>query len=127
MRLGLKLFAEENAFDAVLVALSLKCDLPIALVERALADKRLDQLLVFAKSRGAELDTTRAILLMLKLGDINVQRDLFARLQSKDRKDRSSVLTACVTALHKPRIRPSPSRNPPGRATFCVHRGIRIA
>ena len=82
----LKQFAEENAFDAVLVALSLKCDLPIALVERALADKRLDQLLVFAKAAELSWDTMRAILLMLKLGDINVQRDLFARLQSKTAK-----------------------------------------
>jgi uncharacterized protein (DUF2336 family) len=82
----LKLFADENSFDAVLVALSLKCDLPIALVERALADKRLDQLLVFAKAAELSWDTMRAILLMLKLGDINIQRDLFARLQSKTAK-----------------------------------------
>jgi len=38
------------------------------------------------KSRGAELGHDAAILLMLKLGDINVQRDLFARLQSKTAK-----------------------------------------
>lgn len=76
-------FADEKLFDLALIALALKCDLPIAIVEQALATKRVDQILVFAK--GAELgwETARAILTMLELGDINVHRDVFARLQQK--------------------------------------------
>jgi hypothetical protein len=76
-------FADQKLFDLALIALALKCDLPIAIVEQALASKRVDQILVFAK--GAELgwETARAILTMLELGDINVHRDVFARLQAK--------------------------------------------
>jgi uncharacterized protein (DUF2336 family) len=82
----LKRFAEDDCFDEVLVALSLKCDLPVALVERALADRRVDQLLVFAKAADLGWEATRALLVMLKLGDINVQRDVYGRLQAKTAK-----------------------------------------
>jgi len=78
----LKRFAEEDSFDEVLVALSLKCDLSVALVERALVDRRVDQLLVFAKAAELSWEATRAILVMLKVGEISVQREVFGRLQS---------------------------------------------
>jgi uncharacterized protein (DUF2336 family) len=79
----LKSFAQEHMFDHVLIALALKCDLPIAVVERALASRRIDQVLVFA--RGAELswDTAHTILAMLKVADLAVQREVFNRLQAK--------------------------------------------
>lgn len=79
-------FAEEKLFDHALVALALKCDLPIATVEQALASKRVDQILVCAKAAELSWETARAILVMLQLGDINVHRDVFARLQPKTAK-----------------------------------------
>jgi len=82
----LRQFAEQGAFDEVLVTLSFKCDLPVAVVERALGDRRVDQLLVFAKAADLSWETTRAILIMLRLTDISVQHDVFGRLQVKTAK-----------------------------------------
>jgi uncharacterized protein (DUF2336 family) len=91
----LKRFAEQDSFDEVLVALSLKCDLPVALLERALVDRRVDQLLVCAKAAELSWETTRAILAMLKFGEISVQREVFGRLQA----------TTARTALQYYRLR----------------------
>jgi uncharacterized protein (DUF2336 family) len=97
---ALRQFAEDGAFDEVLVALSLKCDLPVAVVERALADRRVDQLLVFAKAADLSWATARVILVMLKLSDINVQHDVFARLQAKTAKTALQFYRLRSRALH---------------------------
>jgi len=96
----LRQFAQEGGFDEVLVALSLKCDLPVAVVERALADRRVDQLLVFAKAADLSWEAMRAILVMLKLPDISVQHDVFGRLQAKTAKTALQFYRLRSRALH---------------------------
>jgi len=96
----LRCFAEEADFDEVLVALSLKCDLPVALVERAMVDRRADQLLVFAKAAQLSWETARAILVMLKLGEISVQREVFGRLQPTTARTALQFYRLRSRALH---------------------------
>jgi uncharacterized protein (DUF2336 family) len=60
----LRAFAHEGQFDETSIALSLMCDLPIALVERAMVDDRSDKIIVLAKAIGLSWDTTKAILLI---------------------------------------------------------------
>ncbi|MEA2910461.1 MAG: hypothetical protein QOJ15_2542, partial [Bradyrhizobium sp.] len=69
-------FAESKSFDEVLVALSLKCDLPLETVELVLSGPRIDQLLVLAKAAGLGWETTRPVLIMAGSTDINAQREV---------------------------------------------------
>ena len=55
-------FARAGKFDETSVALSLMCDLPIGLVERAMTHDKCDQLLVLAKAIGLSFDTVKAIM-----------------------------------------------------------------
>jgi uncharacterized protein (DUF2336 family) len=57
-------FANEGRFDEVTVALSLMCDLPIGLVERAFAQKQTEQILVLAKAINLSWVTTVSLLLL---------------------------------------------------------------
>ena len=57
-------FANEGSFDKVTVALSLMCDLPIGLVERALVQNQTEQILVLAKAINLSWVTTVALLLL---------------------------------------------------------------
>lgn len=57
-------FAKEGSFDGVTVALSLMCDLPIGLVERALMQNQTEQILVLAKAIDLSWVTTVAVLLL---------------------------------------------------------------
>jgi uncharacterized protein (DUF2336 family) len=56
-------FANEGTFDKVTAALSLMCDLPIGLVERALVQTQAEQILVLAKAIDLPWVTTEALLL----------------------------------------------------------------
>jgi uncharacterized protein (DUF2336 family) len=60
----LRAFAQAGCFDETAVALSLLCDLPIGVVERALGEERPEQSLVLAKAIGLSCDTAKAILLL---------------------------------------------------------------
>ncbi len=93
-------FAESKSFDEVLVALSLKCDLPLGTVELVLSGPRIDQLLVLAKAAELGWETTRSILMMLGPTDINAQRDVFARLQPKTAKTALQYYRLRSRALH---------------------------
>ena len=57
-------FACAEKFDEAAVALSLICDLPVALVERAFVDERSEQIIVIAKAFDLSWDTVKAILLL---------------------------------------------------------------
>jgi uncharacterized protein (DUF2336 family) len=93
-------FAEAKSFDEVLVALSLKCDLPLETVELVLSVPRIDQLLVLAKAAELGWETTRSILIMSGPTDINAQRDVFARLQPKTAKTALQYYRLRSRALH---------------------------
>jgi len=52
----------DGNFDRTTVALSIMCDLPIGLIERALVQTEPEQLLVFAKAIDLSWETTKAVL-----------------------------------------------------------------
>lgn len=57
-------FAKAGRFDEVTIALSVMADVPIGVVERAIASKRTEQILVLAKAIGIAWETTKGILLL---------------------------------------------------------------
>jgi uncharacterized protein (DUF2336 family) len=57
-------FAASGKFDEVTVALSLMAELPISLIERAVANDRTEQILVLVKAIGLGWDTAKAVLLL---------------------------------------------------------------
>jgi uncharacterized protein (DUF2336 family) len=57
-------FVREGNFDRTAIALSTLCDLPIGLIERALAQNEPEQLLVLAKAIDLSWETTKAILIL---------------------------------------------------------------
>jgi uncharacterized protein (DUF2336 family) len=80
-------FASAGKFDEATVALSLMADLPIAVIERAIAHRRTEQILVLAKAIGLGWDTARSVLLMQgategdPTSEIDHQCQTFARLR----------------------------------------------
>jgi uncharacterized protein (DUF2336 family) len=57
-------FAEEGSFDKVVVALSLMCDLPIGVVERAFVQNQTEQIVVLARALNISWATTMKLLLL---------------------------------------------------------------
>lgn len=85
-------FAREGKFDDATIALSAMADVPIGVVERAVASQRTEQVLVLAKAIGAGWETAKAILL-LQAGargssteEIDQCCATFARLQQETAK-----------------------------------------
>jgi uncharacterized protein (DUF2336 family) len=57
-------FAGEGSFDKVVAALSLMCDLPLGLVERAFVQNQTEQILVLARAINISWATTETLLLL---------------------------------------------------------------
>ena len=57
-------FAHRGDFDRTTVALSIMCDLPIGVIERALVQDEPEQLLVFAKAIDLSWETTKTLLVL---------------------------------------------------------------
>src|SRR5262249_12622215 len=57
-------YAKTGRFDEATIALSLLADLPIGMIERAIAHQRTEQILVLAKAIGLSWDTTKEVLLL---------------------------------------------------------------
>jgi uncharacterized protein (DUF2336 family) len=55
-------FANAGKFDEATIALSIMCDMPIGLIERAFAQESSEQILILAKSVGLTWEATKAIL-----------------------------------------------------------------
>jgi uncharacterized protein (DUF2336 family) len=85
-------FARARKFDATVIALSLMCALPIALIERAMAQDRFEQVIVLGKAIGADWETVWAILqLQGELADGTLPDEeqcstAFAKLQAETAK-----------------------------------------
>jgi len=83
-------FAQARKFDETTIALSLMCDLPIGLIERAIVQDRSEQILVLSKATGLDWRTTKEILQMQV--DSGCRHDLdqcfasFAKLQPETAK-----------------------------------------
>src|SRR5262249_33462499 len=57
-------YARAGRFDEATIALSLLADLPIGMIERAIAHQRTEQILVLAKAVGLGWDTTKEVVLL---------------------------------------------------------------
>ena len=103
----LQAFANEGSFDKVTAALSLMCDLPIGLVERAFVQRQTEQILVLAKAIDLSWVTTVALLLLRSGANGSSRQQLdqclasFSRLQPK----------TAQTALQFYRMREKASRS----------------
>jgi uncharacterized protein (DUF2336 family) len=82
-------FVRDGNFDRTAVALSIMCDLPVGLIERALVQSEPEQLLVLAKAIDLSWETTKAVLI-LQAGRGGVAKERlnqyfasFFRLQAK--------------------------------------------
>lgn len=60
----LVVFVREGNFDRTTVALSIMCNLPIGLIERALVQSESEQLLVLAKAIDLSWETAKALLIL---------------------------------------------------------------
>jgi uncharacterized protein (DUF2336 family) len=81
-------FAGSEKFAETVLALSVICDLPVGLVERALVEERSEQILVLAKAVNLTWKTTKAILLVQaqaerSAGDRDRLFETFLRLKPK--------------------------------------------
>ena len=83
-------FARARNFDETTIALSLLSDLPIGLIERAIAQDRSEQILVLGKATGLDWRITREILQMQAASgckhDLEQCYESFARLQPETAK-----------------------------------------
>ncbi len=57
-------FARSEKFDETIVALSMICDLPVGMIERAFVHERSEQIIVLAKATDLSWETAKAILLL---------------------------------------------------------------
>jgi uncharacterized protein (DUF2336 family) len=57
-------FAGAGKFDETTIALSLMADLPIGVIERAIANRRTEQILVLSRAVGIGWETAKAVLLL---------------------------------------------------------------
>jgi uncharacterized protein (DUF2336 family) len=82
-------FARAKDFDRSAIALSRICDVSIGVVERALVQKRVEQVIVLAKAAGFSWETAKALLLLkarkadFTPADLDQYCASFARLQAK--------------------------------------------
>lgn len=74
-------FAKSRSFEEVIVALSLRCELPVDVVERALLDERREMALIVAKAAKLTWATTRSILLLCAGDGGMAEHDLDRALQ----------------------------------------------
>jgi uncharacterized protein (DUF2336 family) len=82
-------FARERKFEETAVALSLLCNIPIDVVERALLDGGTEMVLILGKVGGCSWTTVKAILLMrsadrgMSAQDLDQANRTFTRLQTE--------------------------------------------
>ncbi len=57
-------FANEGSFDKVVAAMSLMCDLPVGVVERAFVQNQTEQIVVLARATDISWATTMKLLLL---------------------------------------------------------------
>jgi uncharacterized protein (DUF2336 family) len=98
-------FARDRKFEETAIALSIMCDTPIDVVERALLDPGAEIVLILAKVAGLTESTTKAILLLraadrgMSAKDLEHALSSFNRLQSDTAR---RVLSFFRTRVKKP-------------------------
>jgi uncharacterized protein (DUF2336 family) len=85
-------FARTGKFDETVVAISLICDMPVGVIERAIVNDSTDQLLVLVKSAGMSWETAKTAILMASKAKSRSKQDLerfyesFAKLRPETAK-----------------------------------------
>ena len=98
-------YARDRKFEETAIALSIMCDTPIDVVERALLDPGAEIILILAKVAGLSSTTTKAILLLraadrgMSAKDLEQALSSFNRLQTDTAK---RVLGFFRTRVKKP-------------------------
>jgi len=98
-------FARDRKFEETAIALSIMCDTPIDVVERALLDPGAEIILILAKVAGLSTTTTKAVLLLraadrgMSAKDLEHAMSSFNRLQSDTAR---RVLSFFRTRVKKP-------------------------
>jgi uncharacterized protein (DUF2336 family) len=104
-------YARERKFEETAIALSLLCDTPIDVVERALLDPGAEIVLILAKVAGLSATTTKAILLLraadrgMSAKDLDQALTSFNRLQPDTAR---RVLSFFRTRVKKPGLPATP-------------------
>ena len=113
-------YARERKFEETAIALSLLCDTPIDVVERALLDPGAEIVLILAKVAGLSSTTTKAILLLraadrgMSAQDLEQALSSFNRLQPDTAR---RVLGFFRTRVKKPRAANGARRRSPSTAS----------
>ena len=121
-------YARDRKFEETAIALSLLCETPIDVVERALLDPGAEIVLILAKVAGLSSTTTKAILLLraadrgLSAGDLDRALASFSRLQPET----ASRVLASSEPGQKSRHSPWCRRLSPSTDRLSTRRGARL-
>jgi uncharacterized protein (DUF2336 family) len=108
-------YARERKFEETAIALSMLCDTPIDVVERALLDPGAEIVLILAKVAGLSATTTKAILLLRAADRGMSAKDLDQALTSFNRLQRDTA--ARVLGFFRTRVKkPAAAAVPPAVA-----------
>jgi uncharacterized protein (DUF2336 family) len=75
-------FARTGKFEETVVSMSLMCDMPVGVIERAIVDDNTDQLVVLVKSAGMSWDAAKTVILMASRAKSRSRQDLERFYQS---------------------------------------------
>src|SRR5580698_3665463 len=110
-------YARERKFEETAIALSLLCDTPIDVVERALLDPGAEIVLILAKVAGLSATTTKAILLLRAADRGMAAKDLDQALNSFNRLQPDTA--ARVLGFFRTRVKkPAAAMVPPAVAIY---------
>jgi uncharacterized protein (DUF2336 family) len=110
-------YARDRKFEETAIALSLLCDTPIDVVERALLDPGAEIVLILAKVAGLSSTTTKAILLLraadrgMSVNDLEQALSSFNRLQPDTARRVLGFFRARVKKPAKPTVPPAVAIN----------------
>ncbi len=102
-------FARDGKFEETVVAFSLTCALPIALIEHAFVSRHAEQTIVLAKAAGYSWDTTKAVLLLqattqpISTRELEQHFEAFAQLKA-DAAKKAIKLYLMREQARKPRL-----------------------
>jgi uncharacterized protein (DUF2336 family) len=110
-------FARDRKFEETAIALSIMCDTPIDVVERALLDPGAEIILILAKVAGLSTTTTKAVLLLraadrgMSAKDLEHALTSFNRLQPETARRVLSFFRARVKKPAEPMVAPAVAVN----------------
>jgi hypothetical protein len=110
-------YARDRKFEETAIALSIMCDTPIDVVERALLDPGAEIILILAKVAGLSSSTTKAVLLLraadrgLSAKDLDQALSSFNRLQPDTARRVLSFFRTRAKKPAKPMVPPAVAVN----------------